>query len=103
MKIRNFTGHTLDYFQTMIRSEGIAQVEEDSQMVGTATTPDGLEVSIIKKSYFNTVGLPPPQEGVLYAVSSIVANANPSRNDLVCPLTKRRNRRIYCTGFRHDY
>jgi hypothetical protein len=39
----------------------------------------------LRKTFSEVVGLPPPREGVLYVVSSMVLNALPERTDLRCP------------------
>ena len=82
MKIRNLTPHTVNFPE-----QGIDIAPEDSPArVSVSTTHTGESlcgIPISKNSYGEVVGLPDTQDGVVYLVSLMVAQAKPDRTDLV--------------------
>jgi|SRR5581483_7760479 len=89
MKLVNCTNHTLAVVGPMIEipvSGHVARVQEQTSLVG-ALTIENESVPLISKRYGSIEGLPPPQEGVLYVTSTIVAIAawEDGRRDVVAP------------------
>lgn len=88
MTFRNFTPHEIIVIgsdQEVLRrylSEGSVRVEEKSEHDGIN---DGIQ--IVRTTYGNAVGLPPPTEGAMFIVSQPVLLACPDRTDLVAPDT----------------
>lgn len=80
MRIVNMTPHTINLPDVSIPSSGSARVSETATQIDTI---DG--ICICKKSYGAVEGLPEPQSGVYYIVSSIVLAAAPDRSDLLVP------------------
>lgn len=66
-------------------SARVAQRNED--MGGFLTDDNGLSFAIARPSYGEVTGLPAPQEGIMYLVSSIVADAlrGSGRTDILVP------------------
>ena len=101
MKMRNFTGHQINFGDEVIHPEGLVQVLEETKLIFWAEV-GRTQVPIMKKIYHGTQGLPDPQPDVLLCVSSIVANENKHREDLVCPITKKRGNKLVAIGFRKE-
>ena len=80
MQIVNLTPHTL----VLIAADGrtveippsgqVARVQETIETVGEIVV-DGVSVPLVVRRFGQIDGLPEPQEGVLYAVSAITAEA----------------------------
>ena len=85
MKFENVTPHHVTVITpngpvTFPRTNDIARVSQTTTQVGTV---DGVP---IYKTVFGAVeGMPVPQEGVIYIVSSLVRIAIPDRQDVVSP------------------
>jgi hypothetical protein len=62
-------------------SEGVARIDETGYQV--VRKHAGIEIRVTQ--YGGVVGLPEPQAGVLYIVSSMVRDRLPDRLDLVSP------------------
>lgn len=103
MKLVNLTPHNIvmilngEVKETLV-SEGLARCSMISNEIGQI---NGYTLS--ENTYGEVVGLPQPQEGVIYIVSAIVANALKGiRNDIVVVDKTVRNESgqiIGCTGF----
>jgi hypothetical protein len=84
--IVNLTPHTVrivDDQKNVIAeypSQGSCRVKTAYQTTGTVN-----QVPVLKTTYGETEGLPDPAENTIYIVSMVVAQANPTREDLVCP------------------
>jgi hypothetical protein len=80
MKIVNLTPHPLVLVGRTIESSGIARCEQVDREIGDV---DGIPVV---RSHFGAVGgLPEPEYGTIYVVSSITAAAVPEREDVFVP------------------
>lgn len=66
----------------------VARVETEQVLDGLAMV-DGLPISIVRTRFRHIVDLPPPEEGVLYLASTLVAQAaaERGRRDVVAPDT----------------
>jgi len=89
MKIVNLTPHTLNLFvgdkELQIPPSGIiARCEVTRQQVGIITV-DGIEIPVNRTVFGKVENLPEPQEGVVYVVSALVAQAVPDREDVFIP------------------
>lgn len=85
MEIINLTPHSINIMlgeESIILppSGKVARCKEVSQQVGTLEN----KVPIVKKVFGEVYDLPDPQEGVIYVVSALVAQAA-KRNDVLCP------------------
>ena len=79
--IVNLTPHPLEFSNGLtIQSTGIARCEAVESEIGTT---DGLP--IVVTTFGQVVGLPEPQDGVIYVVSSITAQACKGREDVFVP------------------
>lgn len=102
MKIINLTPHTITLIANdmtvKIKSSGIARCELTTKQVGTV---NGFPIN--QNTYSDVTGLLDPEEGTLYIVSAIVANAvKGKRNDcIVVDQTVRNSDGIIigCRGF----
>lgn len=96
MKLVNLTPHPITLVlgeTTTIESAGVARVATSSVEVGTH-----MGVPLIRSTYGEVVGLPAPQEGVLYIVSAMVRSALLGRTDLASPAALVRNEAGQITG-----
>lgn len=89
MRLVNLTPHPVtllvgDRTLTIPPEPTPARCSETRTVVG-AVEVDGLEVPVTVVGFGQVQGLPDPQEGVLYVVSRIVAEACRDRADLVIP------------------
>jgi len=83
IKIRNFTPHVINITgQDPIPSEGIARCTEEIKVVDNINGID-----IIKKAFGRLIDLPKPEEGNIFIVSMITAQAakTAGRNDCFVP------------------
>jgi hypothetical protein len=101
--IVNLTPHAINLVrdgqvvETIHPSGTIARVSMTTEIVGQI---NGFEVR--KNTYNEVVDLPPREEGTIYIVSALVAQAAKDRYDLVVPDGSVRDadgRIIGCTGF----
>ena len=77
----NLTGHNINIAGKCIKpSGGLARCSE-----GITRIPDIEGVPLGVKTFSPTVGLPEPEEDIIYIVSTIVRIANPERRDIVSP------------------
>ena len=70
---------------TLPPSGVVARTTTVEEPVGTVTIQDGLGIPVIRVVYGRLEGVPPPQEGIGYIVSSLAAQAAPERRDLFIP------------------
>lgn len=89
MRLVNLTPHPVtlivgDQTLTIPPEPTPARCSETRTVVGSVEV-DGLEVPVTVVGFGEVQGLPDPQEGVLYVVSRIVAEARRDRADLVIP------------------
>ena len=89
MKIKNLTPHEIKVVgedgevKMVIPPSGqVARVRAEQKVVGEI---DG--VPVVKTVFGDVEGLPEPREGVVYIVSSLVAQAVREREDVVAPDT----------------
>lgn len=102
MKIINLTPHTINLYRNgemvlAIPSSGVARVNVTSQTVGEV---NGFPIR--QNAYGEVVGLPEPEEGTVYIVSALVAQAAKNRADLLIVDDTLRNSEgqiIGCRGF----
>jgi len=90
MKVVNLTPHEVvvmsDNREVVDRYPATGQIARVSEVI----EPDNLDlggVPVVRKRHAEVVGLPEPQDEVLYLVSVIVPPAVPDRNDLIVPDT----------------
>lgn len=98
MQIRNFTPHLVRYYKVFFEtshsevskewsewvdypSEGVARV---ATKVLSEASPDWVTLQEI--GFGEVTGLPEPEEGTRYIVSSMVFEACPERHDLIVPI-----------------
>ena len=102
-KIINLTPHSLNIYSREgklieeIPSSGIVRVSEEKERIGEING-----IPLVKKTFTESEGLPEPVKDTLYFVSIIVAQANPSRDDLILSseLVRDENGRIIgCSEF----
>lgn len=91
MRIINLTPHAIglateDGVVTIPASGTVARVAVSVSPAGEIETDYG-RVPLVRLTYGDPVGLPDPQDGVVYIVSKVVADALPDRPDLVYPDT----------------
>lgn len=102
MKIINLTPHTINLYRggemiMAIPSSGVARVSVTSQIIGEVC---GFPVR--RNVYGEIIGLPDPEEGTMYIVSALVAQAAKDRRDLLLVDDTVRNAEgqiIGCRGF----
>lgn len=85
-KFINLTPHRINVVtpegvEHEFQSEGVARIDE----TGFSVLRAHAGVDIRETQYGAVVGLPEPQPGVLYIVSSMVRDRMPGRTDLVSP------------------
>jgi len=87
VRVRNYTGHpltiTVGNKSVTVKSEGRARIDSGIEEVGTIEF-EGLEVPLIELREKQILGLPEPEDDVIYVVSGIVATAA-QRVDVVAP------------------
>lgn len=86
-KLVNLTPHTIHFFNDeglnfVVPSSGIARVGVTRRTVTQLDLEGGLKVDLNEKSFGEVSGLPDPEEGVLYIVSALTAQAVPERTDV---------------------
>lgn len=94
MKLVNVTPHEIvirptDGQEIRLPPSGtVARVDTVQQDAGLAIVDDAL-ITIVSTRFGNIVDLPPPEEGVLYVASTLVAQAaaERGRRDVVAPDT----------------
>jgi len=85
MKIINLTPHVVNVQDSegiqSFPSEGIARVQTSNKTFMCIEN----DIPVSRVVYGATEGLPEPKENTLVIVSMVVAQANPTRHDLICP------------------
>ena len=86
-KLRNLTGHPLTLSEgnkgIRLPSEGRARIDSSINEDGDILV-EGLSIPLLRLQERTIIGLPEPEEGVIYVVSGIVATAA-QRQDVVAP------------------
>ena len=88
--IVNLTPHTVDIAGFKHHPSGqVARVSATHEQVGWLVKPFGEDpgVPIYRTSYGEVTGLPAPEEGTIYLVSGMVADACRDRPDVFSPAT----------------
>lgn len=93
MKIMNLTPHALTIIsgennmqKLVVEPSGIvARVAAHTENIGNITTDDGFTIPLTTTVFGQVEGLPAPEEGVVYVVSSLVAGRVPDRKDVFIP------------------
>ena len=99
MKIINLTPHTINISDLVIPSSGIARAKQESKQVDTID-----EIPVYNTVYGEVENLPEPQDGVIYVVSALTAQAVPDRKDVYITFGAVRDEAgkiIGCTGLAH--
>lgn len=87
MKIINLTPHTLTFMNAdnrvlfTVSSSGIARATQTRVCTG-AIESNGFSIPVNASSYGEVSGLPDPEEGTIYIVSALTAQAVPERKDV---------------------
>lgn len=86
----NLTGHELTLTDgnniVMLASQGRARAQSsEREMEWVMLKGSGLMIPIVHLGNRRVMGLPGPQEGVLYIVSGLIASIEKDRNDVVAP------------------
>lgn len=103
MKIINLTPHDVDicddYGNIIKTYKASGQIARESQRAVVVDCIDGIPLKVSRSAHI--VGLPEPEEGTLYIVSTVLRNACKDRLDLISPATKVRvnGRVVGCTSF----
>lgn len=88
--VMNLTPHTVTVLggalPVVFEPEGLARVSDDSSPAGEV-----LGVPLVDVRFGDVVGLPAPDDGVVYLVARVVAVALPDRADLVFPFDEVRD------------
>ena len=85
-KIKNYTPHDINIVgedgKVIITfpSEGQVRLSQTTEQVGSVEC-DGVKIPITKTVFGEAEGLPPREEGTIYIVSSLTAQAYPERDD----------------------
>lgn len=113
MKFVNLTPHTVVLCDNNVGNavlatfpadpEGPARLVDQTEIAGHALV-DGTPFAAVmrRRSFAGVVGLPDPQPGVMYIVSSFVLDAVPDRDDLCAPggfIRDGQGRVVGCTFF----
>lgn len=84
IKMINLTPHAVTFYTSdgdtvlqTVPSSGIARAEQERRPIGSAN-----DIPVFKTSYGAVEGLPDPENGTIYIVSVITAQAAPNRDDL---------------------
>lgn len=93
MKIMNLTPHALTIIsgennmqKLVIEPSGVvARVSTRTESIGSITTDDGFNIPLTTTVFGRLEGLPAPEEGTIYVVSSLVAGRVPYRPDVMIP------------------
>ena len=93
MKIMNLTPHALTFISAnnnmeryIVEPSGIvARVAAHTENIGSITTDDGFVIPLTTTVFGQVEGLPAPEAGTVYVVSSLVAGRVPDRQDVMIP------------------
>lgn len=93
MNIINLTPHTITFISAnnnmqkyeLAPSGVVARVAAHTENIGEVTTPEGFVIPVTQTVFGQVEGLPAPEEGVVYVVSSLVAGRVPERHDVYIP------------------
>ena len=93
MKIMNLTPHALTIIsgennmqKLVVEPSGIvARVAAHTENIGNITTDNGFVIPLTTTVFGQVEGLPAPETGTIYVVSSLVAGRVPDRKDVFIP------------------
>ena len=93
MKIMNLTPHALTIIsgennmqKLVVEPSGIvARVAAHTENIGNITTDNGFVIPLTTTVFGQVEGLPAPETGTIYVVSSLVAGRVPDRKDVLIP------------------
>lgn len=93
MNIINLTPHTITFISAnnnmqkyeLAPSGVVARVAAHTENIGEVRTPEGFVIPVTQTVFGQVEGLPAPEEGVVYVVSSLVAGRVPDRKDVFIP------------------
>lgn len=98
MRLVNLTPHVINVGNLAIAPSGaIARVASATEVVEQIFV-DGNAVDIVQTKFGSPQGLPAPEEGVYFLVSSLVRLAAPERVDLLSPGEQTRDAQGRVTG-----
>lgn len=109
MKIVNLTPHALNFIgaddETVLTvpSSGVARAKQFRFDVGNVEA-GGAVLPVMHTTYGEVEGLPEPEEGTIYVVSALTAQAMPERADVYItdnPVRDEAGRIIGCRGLAH--
>lgn len=109
MKIVNLTPHALNFIgadgETVLTvpSSGVARAKQTRVAIGCVET-DGAALPVCRTTYGAVDGLPAPEDGTVYVVSALTAQAVPDRADVYITDDAVRDdagRVIGCRGLAH--
>jgi len=78
--LQDQSGRTL----TIAPSGVVARAKVNEEQIGSIEC-EGLEIPVLRNSYGEAENLPPREEGTIYLVSSLAAQAAKDRDDLYVP------------------
>lgn len=94
MRLINLTPHEVTIalpdgrMITIPPSGRVARVSTVQEIIGTVETPDGYAIPVVETRFGEIDGLPEPEDGTIYIVSSLVAQAVAGRReDVMAPDT----------------
>lgn len=102
MQYINLTSHSITEVTSGVTIPASGRVARVKQSTVQAREHSGIPIYASK--FGEAIGIPEPQEGVIYIVSSLVLNGT-SRTDVVSPGNLQRNEHgqpIGCIGFRQN-
>ena len=93
MKITNLTPHAITFIsgennmqKFIVEPSGVvARVAAHTENIGSITTDDGFTIPLTTTVFGQVEGLPAPETGTIYVVSSLVAGRVPDRKDVLIP------------------
>ena len=111
MNIMNMTPHAINLMDaegtvimTVEPSGIIARAAQTREQTGTLDLGNGVQFPVNKSVYGEVVGLPAAEEGTIYVVSALTAQAVPERADVFIvdnAVRDEAGRIIGCMGFAH--
>ena len=87
-KIKNLTPHCINFVGSNnqvvleVPPSGIVARAISTRTIDGTVNVEGIDIPINKTSFGNIMSLPEPEDGVIYIVSSITAQACPEREDV---------------------
>lgn len=88
MRIVNLTPHPINFLDAENRvilsvpSSGVARAAQCRNFIGEIDSDNGVTLPVTRSTFGAVEGLPAPQDGAIYVVSAITAQAVPEREDV---------------------